>query len=180
MLESLSQSERPFLVSLQYWDPHGPHLIPDEFWRHTDREKLTVWDNFRDDLSGKAARVRRERDDFYRLHPRTEDEVIEYLGLYCDHVALLDSQIGRLMEYVTSRGLIEDTLIVFTSDHGDMTGAHGGLVDKGLPYEEAMRVPLVFSHQLSRLQPEEPGPEHGCPSYGHGSAGNTFRPLSGS
>jgi len=146
MLGDLSSSDAPFFMSLQYWDPHGPHLIPDEFWKHTDRDSLSAWDNFHDDLSGKPARVKRERDDFYRCRPRSEAEVIEYIGLYCDHVALLDSQIGRLMDYLHQSGLIEDTLIVFTSDHGDMTGAHGGLIDKGLPYEEAMRVPMVFAH----------------------------------
>lgn len=146
MLDQLSESAAPFFLSLQYWDPHGPHLIPDEFWQHTDRSKLSVWDNFHDDLTGKPARVKRERDDFYRRRPRTEKELLEYVGLYCDHVAFLDSQIGRLMEYLRTSGLIDDTLIAFTSDHGDMTGAHGGLIDKGLPYEEAMRVPLAFSH----------------------------------
>jgi len=146
MLDTLASSERPFFLSLQYWDPHGPHLIPDKFWQYTDRSTLTVWDNFNDNLSAKPARIKRERDDFYRCHPRTEEELIEYIGLYCDHVALLDSQIGRLLDFLTNRELIDDTLIIFTSDHGDMTGSHGGLIDKGLPYEEAMRVPLVFCH----------------------------------
>tara|TARA_R110000868_G_scaffold359807_1_gene621725 strand:+ start:1433 stop:2905 length:1473 start_codon:yes stop_codon:yes gene_type:complete len=146
MLQGYAKSDRPFFMSLQYWDPHGPHLIPDEYWQHTDRSALLPWNNFGDDLSGKPARVKRERDDFYRCHPRTVAELVEYIGLYCDHVALLDSQIGRLLDHLGDSGLLEDTLIVFTSDHGDMTGAHGGLIDKGLPYEEAMRVPLVFSH----------------------------------
>ncbi len=146
MLEQLSSSEKPIFLSLQYWDPHGPHLIPDAFWWHTDRTKLMAWDNFDDDLASKPARVKRERDDFYRCRPQNEDELIEYIGLYCDHIALLDCQIGRLMDYLRTSGLIDNTLIVFTSDHGDMTGAHGGLIDKGLPYEEAMRVPMVFSH----------------------------------
>ena len=146
MLDRFSLSEDPFFLTLQYWDPHGPHLIPDEFWQHTDRSTLSVWDNFSDDLASKPARVRRERDDFYRNRPRTEAELIEYIGLYCDHVAFLDSQIGRLMDHLRASGLIDNTLIVFTSDHGDMTGAHGGLIDKGLPYEEAMRVPLAFHH----------------------------------
>ena len=146
MLGNFSEADQPFFLSLQYWDPHGPHLIPDEYWQHTDRSKISAWKNFGDDLSGKPARVKRERDDFYRRHPRTEAEIVEYIGTYCDHVALLDSQIGRLMEFLKTSGLIDDTLIVFTSDHGDMTGAHGGLIDKGLPYEESMRVPLVFSH----------------------------------
>ena len=146
MLDRFAQADQPFFVSLQYWDPHGPHLIPDDFWQHTDRDALKPWANFHDDLSGKPARVKRERDDFYRSHPRTAAEVVDYIGLYCDHVALLDSQIGRLLEYLRATGRIDDTLVVFTSDHGDMAGSHGGLIDKGLPYEEAMRVPMVFSH----------------------------------
>lgn len=154
MINKFAASDDPFFISLQYWDPHGPHLIPDEYWQHTDRKEIEPWLNFQDDLSDKPARVRRERDDFYRLRPRSEADLIEYVGLYCDHVALLDSQIGRLMEHLRASELLEDTLIVFTSDHGDMTGAHGGLIDKGLPYEEAMRVPMVFSNPaLSAARP---------------------------
>jgi arylsulfatase A-like enzyme len=146
MLDDFASGEAPFFITVQYWDPHGPHLVSDEFYRSTDREKISPWPNFRDDLSGKPARVRRERDDFYRLHPRTEEEVVEYIGLYCDHMAMLDHEIGRLLAHLRATGAEDETLIVFTSDHGDMTGAHGGLIDKGLLYEEAARVPLVFSH----------------------------------
>ena len=146
MLEEFSQGDQPFFVTLQYWDPHGPHLIPDAFWQHTDRSKIKPWGSFGDNLSGKPARVKRERDDFYRNRPKNDAELVEYIGLYCDHVALLDAQIGRLLDNLGNSGLADETLIIFTSDHGDMTGAHGGLIDKGLPYEEAMRVPLVFNH----------------------------------
>jgi arylsulfatase A-like enzyme len=146
MLEGFAAGTEPFFATVQYWDPHGPHLISDEFYGVTDRTRIKPWNNFGDDLSGKPARVKRERDDFYRGHPRTEDELIAYIGYYCDHVAMLDHEIGRLLDYLEQSGLVNDTLVVFTSDHGDMTGAHGGLIDKGLPYEEAMRVPMVFSH----------------------------------
>ncbi|MDB4222070.1 sulfatase-like hydrolase/transferase [Amylibacter sp.] len=146
MITDMAKSEAPFFVSMQYWDPHGPHLIPDEFANHTDRSKIKPWASFHDELDSKANRVKRERDDFYRLYPRTEAELIDYIGLYCDHVAILDSQIGRLLAHLDAAGLRESTRIAFTSDHGDMTGSHGGLIDKGLPYEEAMRVPLVFNN----------------------------------
>jgi arylsulfatase A-like enzyme len=59
---------------------------------------------------------------------------------------MLDHEIGRLLDYLEQSGLVNDTLVVFTSDHRDVTGAYGGLLDKGLPYEQAMRVPMVFSH----------------------------------
>ena len=45
--------------------------------------------------------------------------------------------------------------MIFTSDHGDMTGAHGGLIDKGLLYEEAVRVPLLFRHKTLKAGKRE-------------------------
>lgn len=146
MLDDYGRGNVPFFATVQYWDPHGPHLISDEYYHCTDRSRIVPWENFADDLSGKPRRIKRERDDFYRLHPRTEAEAITYIGYYCDHIAMLDHEIGRLLDFLERSELVESTLIVFTSDHGDMTGAHGGLIDKGLPYEEAMRVPMVFSH----------------------------------
>lgn len=147
LLSGYAEADTPFFATVQYWDPHQPHLVADEFRGVTDRNKIRPWSNFHDDLSGKPRRVRRERDDFYRLHPRTKDEVIAYIGQYCDHMAQLDAQIGRLLDWLQTSGLADDTLVIFTSDHGDMTGAHGGLIDKGLLYEEAIRIPLLFSHR---------------------------------
>ncbi|WP_295811220.1 sulfatase-like hydrolase/transferase [uncultured Nitratireductor sp.] len=146
LLEEFARSDTPFFATLQYWDPHAPHLVADEFYGLTDRQKLRPWQNFVDDLSGKPRRVMRERDDFYRLHPRSDAEIVEYIGLYCDHMAMLDAEIGRLLEWLDQTGLASSTLVIFTSDHGDMTGAHGGLIDKGLLYEEAIRIPLLFRH----------------------------------
>lgn len=147
LLSDYADADAPFFATVQFWDPHAPHLVTDEFYGITDRKALTPWPNFCDDLAGKARRVRRERDDFYRLHPRTEAEAVEYIGLYCDHMAMLDAEIGRLLGWLAASGLADNTLVVFASDHGDMTGAHGGLIDKGLLYEEAVRIPLLFRHR---------------------------------
>lgn len=146
LLSEYADAGEPFFATVQYWDPHQPHLVADAFRGVTDRDKISAWANFRDDLTQKPRRVRRERDDFYRLHPRSEDEVIAYIGHYCDHMAQLDAEIGRLLAWLEVAGLADHTLVIFTSDHGDMTGAHGGLIDKGLLYEEAIRVPLLFRH----------------------------------
>lgn len=142
MLEGFG--ETPFLATVQYWDPHQPHLVCDAYAGITPRDAIEPWDNWDDDLSAKPRRVGRERDDFYRLHPRTAEAVVAHIAHYCDHLAQLDAQIGRLLDGLDALGRAEDTLVIFTSDHGDMTGAHGGLIDKGLLYEEALRVPLLF------------------------------------
>lgn len=155
LLSSFAGTDAPFFATVQYWDPHQPHLVSDEFYGVTDRKNLEPWANFDDDLSGKPRRVKRERDDFYRLHPRTRAEAIEYIGLYCDHMAMLDFEIGRLLDWLETSGLAESTLVIFTSDHGDMTGSHGGLIDKGLLYEEAIRIPLLFRHSSIPAGPRE-------------------------
>lgn len=147
LLSDYAEADAPFFATVQYWDPHQPHLVADEFRGITDRQSISAWPNFADDLAGKPRRVARERDDFYRLHPRTEAELVEYIGHYCDHMAMLDAQIGRLLSWLDQSGLAESTLVVFTSDHGDMTGGHGGLIDKGLLYEEAIKIPLLFHHR---------------------------------
>lgn len=146
LLSGYAEGGDPFFATVQYWDPHQPHLVADEFRGITDRSEVRAWSNFHDDLSNKPRRVARERDDFYRLHPRSEDEVVSYIAQYCDHTAQLDAEIGRLLDWIEAAGLADDTLVIFTSDHGDMTGAHGGLIDKGLLYEEAIRIPLLFRH----------------------------------
>ncbi|MDQ3701795.1 MAG: sulfatase-like hydrolase/transferase, partial [Chloroflexota bacterium] len=60
--------------------------------------------------------------------------------------ALVDAQVGRIVEYLDAEGLLEDTVFVFTADHGDMMGAHG-LLEKGYPlhYEQDLRVPLIIA-----------------------------------
>ena len=146
LLAGYAEADTPFFATVQYWDPHQPHLVADEFRGVTDLSAVEAWPNFADDLAGKPRRVTRERDDFYRLHPRSDAELIAYIGHYCDHMSMLDHQIGRLLDWLDTSGLADTTLVVFTSDHGDMTGAHGGLIDKGLLYEEAIRIPLLFRH----------------------------------
>lgn len=155
LLAEYAEGDAPFFATVQFWDPHAPHLVPEPYYGLTDRSRIEPWANFADDLSTKPRRIRRERDDFYRRHPRTAADVIEYIGLYCDHMAMLDAQIGRLLAFLETSGLAGDTLVVFTSDHGDMTGSHGGLIDKGLLYEEAVRVPLLFRHGSLRPGPRE-------------------------
>lgn len=146
LLSGYAHEGAPFFATVQFWDPHAPHLVPEPYYGLTDRTAIEPWPSFEDDLSAKPRRVRRERDDFYRRHPRTAEEAIEYIALYCDHMAMLDAEIGRLLAFLETSGLAGETLVVFTSDHGDMTGAHGGLIDKGLLYEDAIRIPLLFRH----------------------------------
>ena len=78
------------------------------------------------------------------LYEQSPDDA--YRRLYFHLHKLVDRAIGRVLGALEASGMAEDTVIVFTSDHGDLLGAHGGLMQKWYnAYDEAIRVPLVIT-----------------------------------
>jgi arylsulfatase A-like enzyme len=78
------------------------------------------------------------------LYPQDTD--VDYRRLYQFLQVLVDAAIMRILDELEARGLADDTIIVFTSDHGDMVGAHGGLLQKWHnAYDESLRVPFLVS-----------------------------------
>ena len=145
LIDEYDASGDPFFLTCQYWDPHGPHFPSREYTGMHDRSKIEPWVNFKDDWTGKPEMVKRAHTDFYRALPKDWDSWREIVGLYYDMTCMVDAQIGRLLDRLEERGLADNTVIILTSDHGDMTGSHGAMNDKGLMYEEAHRVPLSVS-----------------------------------
>jgi choline-sulfatase len=133
---------QPFFLTCQYWAPHGPHLPSPEFVGLHDRDAIPQPDNWPDDYAGKPRRYGRLTSSFYADLPQEWAGWQQVKGLAYDHATMVDFEIGRLLDRLDELGLTEETLIVFTSDHGDMQGSHG-LQDKGYMYEEAHRVPLM-------------------------------------
>jgi len=139
-----AEKAQPFFLTCQYWAPHPPYLPSPEYLGLHPREDIPEWLNFGDDYSGKPTSLKRFRRDFYRALPQTWAGWQRIIGLAYDFTTMVDAQIGRILEHLNQLGLTDETVIVFTSDHGDMLGSHGGLFDKGFMYEEAHRVPLIF------------------------------------
>jgi arylsulfatase A-like enzyme len=141
--ESRVNTGQPFFLTCQYWAPHGPYLPSPEFVGRHNRDNIPEWINFRDDYHGKPESLGRFRRDFFPDLPTDWSGWQEMVGLAYDYNAQVDAEIGRLLAHLDRLGLSDNTIVFFTSDHGDMTGSHGGLVDKGYMYEETQRVPLI-------------------------------------
>lgn len=145
MMEDLAQRDQPFLLTCQFWGPHQPYRPSREYAGLHDRSAIEPWVNFGDTLRDKPATNSRTTTDFYRALPKEWEGWREIVGLYYDYTTMIDAEIGRLIERLDTLGIAENTLIIFTSDHGDMTGSHGGMNDKGYMFEEVHRVPLILS-----------------------------------
>lgn len=132
-------SDAPFLLFVSWGPPHSPYLTaPEKFRKLYASEELSVRSN-----------VPRREDE---IVPRTKweekaESVMETPALllsgYYAHCTAMDQCIGQLRDAVQQAGLEEDTIFVFTSDHGDMLGSHGQW-NKQQPYDESVCVPFLL------------------------------------
>lgn len=86
-------------------------------------------------------------DDFYQKNPQGKDlanwKFQRYMRDYMKTVKSLDDNVGRVLDYLEENGLLDNTLVVYTSDQGFYMGEHGWF-DKRFMYEESMRTPLIM------------------------------------
>ncbi len=116
-------SSKPFMLFLSWGPPHTPYVPPEEF----DRYKPA-------DLKWRA-----NVPESYRSSSARQRDLCGYYGL----IEALDAQFGRLMAYLDESGLAKNTIVLFTSDHGDCHGSHG-LQYKTHPEEESLGVPMLI------------------------------------
>ena len=148
--------ELPFLMVTSFIHPHDPYEPPQEHW---DRfEGVGIPAPLHPEVPSVEAdphthRLRR-MSGFDRRDP-TAEEVARARRSYYAAVSYIDDKVGRIRERLAELGLAENTVIIVTSDHGDMLGEKG-LWYKMSPYEESARVPLIIH-----------GPEHLVPRGRH-------------
>jgi arylsulfatase A-like enzyme len=135
-------ADKPFFAFVAPKAPHGPATPAPRDRRAFDREKAPQLPSFDEpDVSDKPPWIRNLRrltsDDKASINKRHEDRV--------ESLQAVDDLVGEVVTKLESRGELNNTYIVFTSDNGWFHGEHRIRSGKGRPYEEAPRVPLVIS-----------------------------------
>jgi len=142
----------PFFLKVSFHRPHSPYDPPERFMRMYENADLPKayaghW----------AARFAPHSDD--TRHPWHGDfgpeQVRRSRQGYYGSVSFVDEQIGRILQALEARGMLENTLILFTADHGDMTGDHH-LWRKSYAYESSARIPMLLRCPAG-LMPAERG-----------------------
>jgi choline-sulfatase len=142
-LEQAAQDpSRPWALFLSSEAPHDPWVVPRTYYERYDPVSIPRPPSFDDDLSGRPAIYRRLQRIWRQLEWHQFAQAIACHYAFC---SLVDDQIGRILATLRASGQAENTIVVFTADHGDYLGAHR-LMLKGVPaFEEAYRVPLILS-----------------------------------
>jgi len=122
--------DEPFCLFVSWHPPHDWGKYADGVWRYeTIAELMELYD-----------------PDKIEFRPNFDSEIHDVRS-YHGHMAMcsgVDVAFGRLMDKLREKGLEDNTLVVFTSDHGDMLGSHGAIFPKGRAEDEACRVPLLM------------------------------------
>ena len=136
-------SDKPFFQVCSFNGPHPPFKIPEPYFSMYDASDIREPHNFHP-ASGEPEC---KGQSFYRLLWQDHGEYWEAwrksFAVYWGFVTLIDDQVGRLLGALEAEGIMEDTAVIFCSDHGEMLGQHG-LWQKFQPYEESLGVPLVI------------------------------------
>lgn len=134
-------ADQPFCLYTAFTAPHDPRTPPAEFAARYPSGDIQLPPNFvpmhpfdNGHLHG--------RDESLAAHPRDPDEVRQHIADYYGMISHQDAQIGRLLDTLAASGHAEDTIVVYTADHGLAVGQHG-LLGKQNVYDHSLRVPLI-------------------------------------
>lgn len=137
--ENTWNTNKPFFMALGFHKPHTPWLSARDFYDLYDTNTLSVFENPLDMTESSEVMLHN------RPYAFTEARQREMLKAYYACVSTIDSQIGRILDYLRDRGMLDNTIVAFTSDHGYHLGYRGQWNKHNL-YEEVAQVPLIFRY----------------------------------
>jgi arylsulfatase A-like enzyme len=136
------QKHRPFFLAVGFYRPHTPYVSPKPYFERYPEQEMPVVRGVKEDQADlpapALASYKREQDKL------TDDLRRQCVQAYYASTTFMDAQVGRVLDTLKRLGLEEDTIVVFTSDHGYHLGEHG-LWQKMSLFEESARVPLIIA-----------------------------------
>lgn len=131
--------DEPFLLKVSFARPHSPYDPPKRFWDMYDEDDMP--EPYVGDWAGEFAQGDPKNLNSWRGDFGIEQAKKSRRGYY-GSVTFIDEQVGRILKSLEDRGMLENTLILWTADHGDMLGDHHHW-RKSYPYEGSARVPML-------------------------------------
>jgi len=132
----------PWCLHLSYIKPHWPYIAPAPYHELYGANQILPANRSEAERRDPHPVVAAFMDHEESLNFQKEEVRRHVIPTYMGLIAQIDEHIGRLLRYLEERGRMDDTLIVFTSDHGDYLGDHW-LGDKELFHEESVRIPMI-------------------------------------
>jgi arylsulfatase A-like enzyme len=159
LMAQYQEQEEPFFLWASFFDPHPPYLVPEPWDTMYDPAQVTVPQATpgEHDRNPVHFQMTQQTDpDFspwyeanghamhgFHSHLHDRDELAKDIACYYGMISCMDKYIGVILDQLDALGLAENTLVVFTSDHGHFYGHHGLIAKGPFHYEDVIRVPFV-------------------------------------
>ncbi|MET1088638.1 MAG: sulfatase-like hydrolase/transferase [Arthrobacter sp.] len=150
-IKEAAAGEDPFFLFVSFPDPHHPFAPPAEYSALYDGASVALPNGFEQDHSASPEHIRTMVKDRGTPNPDptmtfavNEEQYRRAAAAQFGLIELMDRQVGAILDALVDSGQEEDTIIVFTSDHGDMFGDHGLMLKHFVHYESVTRVPLAI------------------------------------
>ena len=157
-LEQAAWRDKPWFIWSSFHDPHPPYAAPEPWASMYDPAdmapgRLTPGEHEKNPIHFRKTQERdkdfwsqtRRGESIHGAHSqgRNEDELRKDMAVYYGMVSFMDQQIGLILDALDERGLADNTVVVFTSDHGHFLGQHGLMAKAIHHYEDLLRVPFI-------------------------------------
>lgn len=145
IIDELSGGDEPFFLWANYWGPHTPCLVPEPYFSMYNPASIPEHPSYCETFDDKPYRQQLV-ERLWGLGDYGWEGFQQIAARYYGHCTLIDDCVGVVLDHLQQRGLADDTIVVYVSDHGDCMGAHR-LIEKGeFMYDEIYRIPLVVYH----------------------------------
>ncbi|MGJ8546083.1 MAG: sulfatase family protein [Sulfitobacter sp.] len=156
-LTEQSENDAPFFLQMSFPDPHHPFTPPGKYWDMYDPDTIPLPPSFGKGNLPPIEAMRKALKD--GTDPRdnqnplcvNEDEARAIIALTYGSISMIDDAIGRVLAHLKSVGLADDTIVIFTSDHGDYMGDHGLMLKLLLHYQGILRVPFIWHDPTAQV-----------------------------
>lgn len=158
-IDKYKKEKKPFFVWASFFDPHPPYLVPEPWASMYKPEDMILPDVAKDDLEDMPYHYRMTQttekgwpkkyvEDGFGVHGlvsqiSSKAEHQKNKALYYGMVSMMDKYIGKILDHLEAKGLLEKTVIVFTTDHGHHIGTHNLGAKGAFAFEEDLRIPFV-------------------------------------
>ena len=161
-MERCVQEDQPFFLWASFFDPHPPYTLPEPWasmYDPADMQPGQFLPGEFENMPPQYEKTLQADPDFsdyaepggqglhgFHSHQHTEDEMRRSMACYYGMISLIDSEIGRILNALDRLGIAENTLILFTTDHGHFLGQHGLIAKGAFHYEDLLRIPMIVRY----------------------------------
>ncbi|MFS0726660.1 sulfatase-like hydrolase/transferase [Paenibacillus sp. 1P07SE] len=151
MIERFTAEGKPWHLRLDFPDPHLPCRPSEPFASMYKPDEVPQWRSFDERFEGKPY-IQKQQLYNWRVEDYTWQDWAPTVALYYGAISQVDDAIGKVLSALDRLGLAENTIVIYTSDHGDMCGGHRMMDKHYIMYDDVVHVPFIIRWP-QRIQP---------------------------